>query len=179
MTIVSFASFGYEGEIIKVEADLRRGLPIIDIVGLPGSAVKEARERMRAAITNSHLPFPQERILINLSPADQRKEGSGFDLPIALAVLQADRPLDTPVMVIGELELSGKVRPVRGVLGAMLSGAAAGIEYFIVPKESRKAYGYSALKPYRKRLSGYMRSKAHYAPPRQAAMQKREIPLEA
>ena len=136
MTIVSFASFGYEGEIIKVEADLRRGLPIIDIVGLPGSAVKEARERMRAAITNSHLPFPQERILINLSPADQRKEGSGFDLPIALAVLQADRPLDTPVMVIGELELSGKVRPVRGVLGAMLSGAAAGIEYFIVPKEN-------------------------------------------
>ena len=78
MTIVSFASFGYEGEIIKVEADLRRGLPIIDIVGLPGSAVKEARERMRAAITNSHLPFPQERILINLSPADQRKEGSGY-----------------------------------------------------------------------------------------------------
>ncbi len=136
MTIVSFASFGYEGEIIKVEADLRRGLPVIDIVGLPGSAVKEARERMRAAITNSNLPFPQERILINLSPADQRKEGSGFDLPIALAVLQADCPLTTPVMVLGELELSGRVRPVRGVLGAMLSGAAAGIEYFIVPKDN-------------------------------------------
>jgi len=136
MTIMSFASFGYEGEIIKVEADLRRGLPIIDIVGLPGSAVKEARERMRAAIGNSNLPFPQERILINLSPADQKKEGSGFDLPIALAVLQADCPLDTPVMVIGELELSGRVRPVRGVLGAMISGAAAGITYFIVPKEN-------------------------------------------
>ena len=73
MTIMSFASFGYEGEIIKVEADLRRGLPVIDIVGLPGSAVKEARERMRAAIGNSDLPFPQERILINLSPADQKK----------------------------------------------------------------------------------------------------------
>ena len=136
MTIMSFASFGYEGEIIKVEADLRRGLPVIDIVGLPGSAVKEARERMRAAITNSNLSFPQERILINLSPADQRKEGSGFDLPIALAVLQADCPLTTPVMVLGELELSGRVRPVRGVLGAMLSGASAGIEYFIVPKDN-------------------------------------------
>ena len=136
MTIMSFASFGYEGEIIKVEADLRRGLPIVDIVGLPGSAVKEARERMRAAIGNSDLPFPQERILINLSPADQKKEGSGFDLPIALAVLQADCALDMPVMVIGELELSGRVRPVRGVLGALISGAAAGIGYFIVPKEN-------------------------------------------
>ena len=136
MTIMSFASFGYEGEIIKVEADLRRGLPIVDIVGLPGSAVKEARERMRAAIGNSDLPFPQERILINLSPADQKKEGSGFDLPIALAVLQADCALDTPVMVIGELELSGRVRPVRGVLGALISGSAAGIDYFIVPKEN-------------------------------------------
>lgn len=136
MTIMSFASFGYEGEIIKVEADLRRGLPIIDIVGLPGSAVKEARERMRAAIGNSGLSFPQERILINLSPADQKKEGSGFDLPIALAVLQAGCALDVPVMVIGELELSGRVRPVRGVLGALISGSAAGIEYFIVPKEN-------------------------------------------
>ncbi|MEL3906123.1 MAG: YifB family Mg chelatase-like AAA ATPase [Treponema sp.] len=141
MTIMSFASFGYEGEIIKVEADLRRGLPLIDIVGLPGSAVKEARERMRAAIGNSNIPFPQERILINLSPADQKKEGSGFDLPIALAVLQAGCPLDTPVMVIGELELSGKVRPVRGVLGAMISGAAAGITYFIVPKDNEAEAG--------------------------------------
>lgn len=136
MTIMSFASFGYEGEIIKVEADLRRGLPIVDIVGLPGSAVKEARERMRAAIGNSGLPFPQERILINLSPADQKKEGSGFDLPITLAVLQADCALDTPMMVIGELELSGRVRAVRGVLGAVISGVANGIEYFIVPKEN-------------------------------------------
>ena len=136
MTIMSFTSFGYEGEIIKVEADLRRGLPIVDIVGLPGSAVKEARERMRAAIGNSDLPFPQERILINLSPADQKKEGSGFDLPIALAVLQTDCALNVPVMVIGELELSGRVRPVRGVLGALISGSAAGIDYFIVPKEN-------------------------------------------
>lgn len=136
MTIMSFASFGYEGEIIKVEADLRRGLPLIDIVGLPGSAVKEARERMRAAINNAQLPFPQERILINLSPADQKKEGSGFDLPITLAVLQAGSTVDTPVMVIGELELSGRVRPVHGVLGAILSGAAAGISFFIVPKEN-------------------------------------------
>ncbi|MGP1595149.1 MAG: YifB family Mg chelatase-like AAA ATPase [Treponema sp.] len=136
MTIMSFASFGYEGEIIKVEAYIRRGLPLIDIVGLPGAAVKEARERMRAAVANSQLELPQSRILINLSPADQKKDGSGFDLPIALAVLQAEQEYDVPVMVIGELELSGKVRPVCGVLGAILAATAAGIRYFIVPKEN-------------------------------------------
>lgn len=136
MTIMSFASFGYEGEIIKVEAYIRRGLPLIDIVGLPGAAVKEARERMRAAIANAQLELPQSRILINLSPADQKKDGSGFDLPIALAVLQAEAVCDVPIMVIGELELSGKVRPVRGVLGALLAATAAGIRYFIIPKEN-------------------------------------------
>ena len=157
MEILSFSSFGYEGELIKVEADLRRGLPVIDIVGLPGSAVKEARDRMRAAIRNSGLEFPVSRILINLSPADQKKEGSGFDLPIAIAVLTAkeaeknsaevkakaqtiiprdeDR-VEESVMIMGELELSGRVRPVRGLIGAISAGRSQGIKYFIVPKEN-------------------------------------------
>ena len=157
MEILSFSSFGYEGELIKVEADLRRGLPIIDIVGLPGSAVKEARDRMRAAIRNSGLEFPVSRILINLSPADQKKEGSGFDLPIAIAVLTAkeaekksaevkakaqtiipqdeDREKES-VMIMGELELSGRVRPVRGLIGAISAARSQGIKYFIVPKEN-------------------------------------------
>ncbi|UTD04510.1 ATP-binding protein [Treponema denticola] len=157
MEILSFSSFGYEGELIKVEADLRRGLPVIDIVGLPGSAVKEARDRMRAAIRNSGLEFPVSRILINLSPADQKKEGSGFDLPIAIAVLTAkeaekksaevkakaqtiipqyeDREKES-VMIMGELELSGRVRPVRGLIGAISAGRSQGIKYFIVPKEN-------------------------------------------
>lgn len=149
MEILSFSLFGYDGEIIKVEADLRRGLPITDIVGLPGSAVKEARDRVRAAIRNSGLEFPQGRILINLSPADQKKEGSAFDLPIAVAILtakdsnneeeQKDLPESgTSVMIMGELELSGAVRPVRGVLGAIFAGAARGIKYFIVPKENEE-----------------------------------------
>lgn len=160
MEILSFSSFGYEGEIIKVEADLRRGLPVTDIVGLPGSAVKEARERVRAAIRNSELNFPQGRILINLSPADQKKEGSAFDLPIALAILTAKesgkdesntknrfKPQDCElresgedlrIMVMGELELSGAVRPVHGILGAISSGTDSGIQYFIVPKENEK-----------------------------------------
>ncbi|UTD12138.1 ATP-binding protein [Treponema denticola] len=157
MEILSFSSFGYEGELIKVEADLRRGLPVIDIVGLPGSAVKEARDRMRAAIRNSGLEFPASRILINLSPADQKKEGSGFDLPIAIAVLTAkeaeknsaevkakaqtiipqdeDREKES-VMIMGELELSGRVRPVRGLIGAISAARSQGIKYFIVPKEN-------------------------------------------
>ena len=156
MEILSYSSFGYEGEIIKVEADLRRGLPITDIVGLPGSAVKEARERVRAAIRNCGLDFPQGRILINLSPADQKKEGSAFDLPIAIAILTAKENKETEektpesdasclesktlreesIMVMGELELSGILRPVRGVLGAVSSGLHSGIRYFIVPKEN-------------------------------------------
>ena len=157
MEILSFSSFGYEGELIKVEADLRRGLPVIDIVGLPGSAVKEARDRMRAAIRNSGLEFPVSRILIKLSPADQKKEGSGFDLPIAIAVLTAKEaeknsaevktkaqtiiPRDEgraeeSVMIMGELELSGRVRPVRGLIGAISAARSQGIKYFIVPKEN-------------------------------------------
>lgn len=141
MKIVSFAQHGYVGEIIKVEADLRRGIPAIDIVGLPDGAVREARERMRAAIRNSGLDFPRERILINLSPADLKKEGSSFDLPIALAVLLAANPAITEgnpeeVMVLGELELSGAVRPVRGVLSAVSLGLERGIRRYIVPKQN-------------------------------------------
>ena len=150
MEIVSFAQRGYEGEIIKVEADLRRGIPSVDIVGLPDGAVREARERMRAAIRNSGLDFPRERILINLSPADLKKEGSGFDLPIALAVLlateaQPDMQPDTPpcaltenrVMVLGELELSGTVRGVKGILSAVSRGLEGGILWYIVPEVNR------------------------------------------
>ena len=138
MEIVSFAQYGYEGELVKVEADLRRGIPAIDIVGLPDGAVREARERMRAAIRNSGMEFPRERILINLSPADLKKEGSSFDLPIALAVLGTAAGLSHAgipgtVMVLGELELSGKVRPVHGVLAAVSRGLEEGISHFIVP----------------------------------------------
>jgi len=139
MEIVSFAQYGFEGETIKVEADLRRGIPAIDIVGLPDGAVREARERMRAAIRNSGLEFPKERILLNLSPADLKKEGSAFDLPIALAVLGAaedtgSTPDGSKVMILGELELSGRVRPVKGILAAISGGISAGIRHFIVPE---------------------------------------------
>ena len=89
MIIYSFSPFGYEGALVTVEVDLRRGIPNTDIVGLADGAVKESRERMQAAIRNAGFEYPPERVLISLSPADFKKEGAGFDLPVALAVLAA------------------------------------------------------------------------------------------
>ncbi|MEL3907935.1 MAG: YifB family Mg chelatase-like AAA ATPase [Treponemataceae bacterium] len=139
--VFSFLSFGYEGRVVKVEADLKSGLPNTEIVGLPGGAVKEARERVRVAIKNSGFEYPFSRILINLCPASEKKEGSGFDLPIALAVLSVNEELTAdkapPCLVIGELELSGRVRKVSGVLAAISCGLKAGIKHFIVPTENK------------------------------------------
>ena len=96
MQIIGFSPFGYEGSLVTVEVDLRRGIPAVDLVGLADNAVKEARERMRAAIRNSGFEFPPERVLISLSPADVKKEGAGFDLAIALAVLDAQQESGSP-----------------------------------------------------------------------------------
>jgi magnesium chelatase family protein len=121
-----------------VEADLRRGIPGIDITGLAEGAVKEARERVMAAFRNSGYIFPQDRILINLAPAGVRKHGAYLDLPIALAVMAAAKliPATENLMVLGELELSGRLRPVRGVLAATAAGLREGINEFIIPKEN-------------------------------------------
>ncbi len=147
MRIISFSPFGYEGAIVTVEVDLRRGIPAVDLVGLADNAVKEARERMRAAIRNSGFDFPPERVLISLSPADVKKEGAGFDLAIALSVLSASTSSSEAdesrledkmpgVLVIGELELSGRVRPVRGVHAAVSTAVENGCRFCIVPVEN-------------------------------------------
>ncbi|MCR5765194.1 MAG: ATP-binding protein [Treponema sp.] len=135
MQIFGFASFGYEGSIVQVESDIRRrGIPAVDIVGLADGAVKESRERMHAAICNSGFEFPSERVLISLSPADLKKEGAGFDLAMALSILSNTKSfIDKSVLVIGELELSGKVRGVRGIHAAVTTALANGIDYCIVP----------------------------------------------
>lgn len=119
--IYGFESFGYEGSLINIEVDLRRGIPAVDIVGLADGAVKEARERVRAAINNSGLDFPPERVLISLSPADISKSGAGYDLAIALALLEAQYSvhLTESVLVMGELDLSGQVYPVAGAYAAL------------------------------------------------------------
>ena len=131
MAIYSFSPFGYEGALVSIEVDLRRGIPATDIVGLADGAVKESRERVQAAIRNSGLEYPSERVLISLSPADLRKEGAGFDLPIALGILQKN--FTENVLVMGELELSGAIRPVSGIYAACSTALASGIQYAIVP----------------------------------------------
>lgn len=135
MEVLCHARSGYEGSLVRVEVDIRRGIPGIDIVGLPGGAVREARERVRAAIRNSGYEFPQDRILINLSPADLPKEGAAFDLAIALGILAGAGEDGLPcgrVLAVGELLLSGELRPVRGVLPAVERAARDGVGTFVV-----------------------------------------------
>ncbi|MCR5189098.1 MAG: YifB family Mg chelatase-like AAA ATPase [Treponema sp.] len=143
MQIYSFSPFGYEGALVTVEVDLRRGIPAIDIVGLADGAVKESKERMQAAIRNCDFDFPPERVLISLSPADMKKEGAGFDLPIAVGVLAANAEangekdfLSEPILIMGELELSGKIRPVKGIHAAVSTAASCGIMHCIVPAQN-------------------------------------------
>lgn len=141
MAIKTYAPFGYEGAICTVEADIRNGIPAVDIVGMADGAVKETRERVQAAIRNQGFAFPQKRVLLSLSPADLKKEGASFDLAIALAILRASKAEDMPrsqdadVFVMGELELSGKLRITRNEFAALQTAVSEGIKYAIVPKD--------------------------------------------
>lgn len=136
MDIFAYEPLGFEGFLVKVEVDIRRGIPAVDIVGLAAASVRESRERVRAAVRNAGFPFPQDRVLINLSPADLPKEGSLYDLPIATVVLGAAGLVSDcgrSVLVLGELTLDGSVRPVRGTLPALLRASRCGVSDFIVP----------------------------------------------
>ena len=119
-TIRSAAVIGIDAYDVSVEVDCAHGLPCFNVVGLPAAAVKESRERVSAAIVNAGFSMPARRITVNLAPADRRKEGSGFDLPIALGVLVATGQIHAAcvehVAAVGELALDGAIRPVRGVL---------------------------------------------------------------
>lgn len=133
---------GLDGYHVQVEADISNGIPAFDIVGLASAPVKEARERVKAAINNSGLKFPAKRITINLAPADTRKDGSGFDLPVALGILSASgifpqNALDG-YMVIGELALDGSVRPCSGMLCKAISAQELGFEKIMVPFDNCK-----------------------------------------
>ena len=139
--VYGHAPFGVGGDLVAVEVDLRRGIPGVDIVGLPDDAVRESRERVRAAIRNSGYDFPRERVLVNLSPAGVRKVGAAYDLPLALAILVATEqvaPPARPVVACGELNLAGAVHPVSGILTAVSAGADAGHGWFLVPAANRR-----------------------------------------
>jgi len=135
--ISTFALDGVEARRVWVEADIRLGLPAFTIVGLADKAVREARERVHAALVNSGFEFPNRRITVNLAPASLRKAGPGFDLPLAVAVLVASGQLDPESLdgcaVVGELSLTGEVRSVRGVLACAQGVRRHGLERLVVP----------------------------------------------
>jgi magnesium chelatase family protein len=133
----SASLIGIEAVQIGVEVDVSGGLPATVVVGLPDTAVQESRERVRAALKNSGYAFPMRRIVINLTPADLRKEGPSFDLPISIGILAASEQIDTELLaeflILGELSLDGALRPVAGVLPIAAAAQALGIKGLIVP----------------------------------------------
>ena len=127
---------GYE---VSVECSTSQGLPDFSVVGLPDTAVKEARDRVRAAIKNAGLRFPVSRITVNLAPADTRKGGTAYDLPVCLGILAAAGEIKEPpedCAFIGELSLAGELRPVRGALPMALAASRAGIKRLYVPEDN-------------------------------------------
>ena len=137
--INSMGLFGMDSYMVQVEADLSQGLPRFDIVGLPDAAISEAKNRVRSAIKNTGFAFPVSRITVNLAPADTRKEGSVYDLPILMALLKASRQInfDSDNMAfIGEVALDGLVRRVDGALPMVITAAKNGIKTVFVPTEN-------------------------------------------
>jgi magnesium chelatase family protein len=134
-----------------VEAHLQRGVPAFSIVGLPDKACQEAKERVRSGITSAELEWPLRRITVNLAPAGLRKEGSGFDLPIALAVLAASHQIPAERLAqhaaLGELALDGRVRPVPGALVAAEAARRAGLDRLICPPESAPEAALAGIEP--------------------------------
>ncbi len=144
--VKSFCLKGLDGVPIEVETDINNGLPAYELVGLPDTAVKESRERVRSAIKNTAKKFPVTKIVVNLAPADVKKEGSSFDLPIALSILKATDQLANVdidnVVILGELALDGKVRGVSGILPILISAKDSGYKDFIIPAENANEASY-------------------------------------
>ncbi|HEV2913255.1 MAG TPA: magnesium chelatase domain-containing protein [Pyrinomonadaceae bacterium] len=146
---LSAAVYGINADLVDIEVDLTpaRGESdspsSVTIVGLPDAAVRESRERIRAAITNCAFFFPFHKTTINLAPADVRKEGASFDLPIALGILGANGDLGdseslTDTLSVGELSLDGRVRPVRGALPIAIRARDAAVKHLLLPEENAK-----------------------------------------
>jgi len=157
-SIVSGTVLGIEAHLVEVEVDFSRGLPAFNVVGLPDTAVKEARDRVRAAIKNSGFDFPMKRITVNLAPADLKKEGAAFDLPIAMGILKAmgtmDRAKSDSFMMVGELSLNGDLKPIKGALPLAIGAEKSGLKGLILPTintqeaalvDGIEVYGFSHL----------------------------------
>jgi len=137
-------TLGINGALITVEVDIANGIPALDIVGLPDTAVKESRERVRAAIKNAGFEFPLRRITVNLAPADMKKDGSGLDLPIALGILAASGQVDPEscqkYVFVAELSLEGKLRGISGILPMAIGVVGQGKTHlFVSPENAQEA----------------------------------------
>lgn len=169
--VASYALSGLEGFDVTVEVDVNAGLPAYEVVGLADTAVKESRERVRAAIKNSLLDYPIKKITVNLAPADSKKEGSLYDLPIAIGILAATEQLPAhsykPYVIVGELSLDGSLRHIKGLMPILLSAMQSGYTRFIVPEANAKeasfvsgieVYAFTTLKETADFLSGQKES---------------------
>ena len=139
-TVKSFALDGLNGYPVDIEVDTQKGVASFDIVGLPSSAVKESRNRVRAAIKNSFFEFSPRRTTVNMAPADVKKEGSSFDLPIAIGFLASTEQIKldkiTDFVLVGELSLDGSIRKINGLLPILISALQSGYKKFIIPFEN-------------------------------------------
>jgi len=140
--ILSSAVIGIDAHLIEVEVDIMQGLPTFTTVGLPEASVKESKERVKSAINNSGFIFPDDRITVNLAPANIKKEGTGFDLPIALGILAATNIIPQKIisdyLVLGELSLDGRIKAVKGSLPMAIAAKAASYKGIIVPYDNGK-----------------------------------------
>ncbi|WP_409347231.1 YifB family Mg chelatase-like AAA ATPase [Paenibacillus sp. MBLB4367] len=190
--VYSACVHGIEGQLIEVEVDISNGLPQTAIVGLPDSAVRESMERVRAAIKNCGLTFPLARVTVNLAPADVRKEGASFDLAIAAGIMAASNQLSgmvTPLtLLIGELSLEGRLRPVPGVLSMVHGAKQKGFEQVIVAAENVqearlidgiRVVALSRLSDLAISRTGLDEEAASAAPPANTSLLAEEMPSEA
>ena len=139
--VKSMSLLGLDGCLISVQVDVSGGLPGWDIVGLPDTSVKEAKERVRTAIKNSGYELQSRKIIVNLAPADTKKEGSAFDLPIAVGILictEVISKIPENIILIGELSLDGKINKVNGILPMCIEAKKLGIKNIVLPKENAK-----------------------------------------
>ena len=147
--VISAAVYGIDAYIVNVETDVGFGLPTFDMSGALGSKVREAKDRVRVAIKNSGIELTPQKIVINISPANIRKEGTIYDLPIAIGILAANGCFDLKilenVLIIGEVSLDGSINPVKGVLPMVCAAKEAGIDNCIIPKANIAAVSYTHL----------------------------------
>ena len=138
--LLSVELHGLEGFLVEIEIDRRAGTPYFIIVGLPDAAVQEAKERVTSAIKNSGFEFPRGKIIVNLAPADLKKAGPRYDLPIAMGIIALMQQVSIEsfeeTIVIGELALNGRIRPINGILASVEFAKAQGFKKILLPKEN-------------------------------------------